>query len=356
MKYWQIPRIWEGGECWILGGGPSLPREFGVPESLIEMVMKKKEPPAVYSPYLSPIHRQHIIGVNVAFQLGTWIDFIFFGDGRGFLLPFRRQLASHPAIKVCCDPTVNDSWIKIVNRDLDKPHGISTEQCRVSWNHNSGAAAINFAYYLGCKRVILVGFDMKLNDKYNQHWHDLYGRQNRIWNRKDNKMKNVVGSFDSYLRKFPIIAEDARHLGLEIINASPDSKIKEFPKVSVKQLLQERGLLDRARIWAVTTSPNEKNPITGFYETADFVFYCPACETYHGIWTTHKNKNDAIWEFDNNLESPTIKPSLRIVWKSGSVEEVCHLYIRNGRIEYLKDCTHRLAGKTVEMLYERDIF
>jgi hypothetical protein len=244
MKYWRIPKIWEGGECWILGGGPSLPREFGVPERLIDQVISGKESPAVYSPYLSPIHKQHVIGVNAAFKIGNWMDFIVFGDGRGFLLPFRRQLASHPSIKVCFDPTVNDSWIKIVDRDLEKPHGISTDRFKVSWNHNTGSAAINFAYYLGCKRIILLGFDMKLNGKLNQHWHNMYGRQSRIWNRKDKKMKNVVGSFDSYLRKFPEIAADAKRLGLEIINASPESKIKEFPKVPVNQLLQERGLLE----------------------------------------------------------------------------------------------------------------
>jgi hypothetical protein len=27
----------------------------------------------------------------------------------------------------------------------------------------------------------------------------------------------------------------------------------------------------------------------------------------------------------------------------------CHLFITDGKIEYLADCTHELAGKTVEM-------
>ena len=39
---WFVPRMWNDGECWILGGGSSLPRQFGVPESVIEKVMKFK--------------------------------------------------------------------------------------------------------------------------------------------------------------------------------------------------------------------------------------------------------------------------------------------------------------------------
>jgi hypothetical protein len=39
------------------------------------------------------------------------------------------------------------------------------------------------------------------------------------------------------MRGFKQIAIDAKNLGIEIINASPDSDIKEFRKVSVKELL-----------------------------------------------------------------------------------------------------------------------
>lgn len=28
---------------------------------------------------------------------------------------------------------------------------------------------------------------------------------------------------------------------------------------------------------------------------------------------------------------------------------ICHSFVRNGKIEFLSDCTHELAGKTVEL-------
>jgi len=78
----------------------------------------------------------------------------------------------------------------------------------------------------------------------------------------------------------------------------------------------------------------------------DFTFYCPGCGCEHGVWTTRLNKNKAMWIFDDNMDNPSIEPSITI--KKGN-QTLCHLYIKNGKIEYLADCRHKLAGKTVEM-------
>jgi len=29
---------------------------------------------------------------------------------------------------------------------------------------------------------------------------------------------------------------------------------------------------------------------------------------------------------------------------------VCYLFVKDGKLEFLNDCTHALAGKTIEML------
>jgi len=54
---WTAPRIWDGGECFILGGGPSL---------RVEQV--------------SSLQGHRVIAVNQAYKLGNWIDVLFFGD------------------------------------------------------------------------------------------------------------------------------------------------------------------------------------------------------------------------------------------------------------------------------------
>ncbi|KKL82554.1 hypothetical protein LCGC14_1983580, partial [marine sediment metagenome] len=46
--------------------------------------------------------------------------------------------------------------------------------------------------------------------------------------------------FHRHLVGFSAIAQDAQKRGIEILNACPDSTIKEFPKLSVREILNGR--------------------------------------------------------------------------------------------------------------------
>ena len=59
---WQVPHIWDEGEVWILGGGPSVTKQFEIPNSLVQEVVNGAKPPSAYSPYMSRIHKKHVIG------------------------------------------------------------------------------------------------------------------------------------------------------------------------------------------------------------------------------------------------------------------------------------------------------
>lgn len=90
-----------------------------------------------------------------------------------------------------------------------------------------------------------------------------------------------------------------------------------------------------------------------------FLFWCPACETGHQITTPP-------WTFDGNLESPTVEASILVggvQWAEGEPfhdkhhakvaagePTVCHSFLRAGRWEFLSDCTHDLAGQTVDVV------
>lgn len=233
---WSVPRMWEGGDVWILGGGPSVTKMFGIPDEVVRAVKSRTSPPSVYSEYMSVLHDKHVIGINVAFQIGDWIDMVFFGDNN-FYLKYREQLAEFPGLKVCCHhQTAVQPWIKFLDKDREHPKGISLAPHLVSWNGNSGAAAISVAAWAGAKRILLLGFDMQLaEDKY-QHWHDVYQRGPLTTQEQSQKLK-----FDIHLLGFPQIAEDAKKLGIEIINVNPDSLIEQFPKFTLKELLWDNS-------------------------------------------------------------------------------------------------------------------
>ncbi len=226
---WAVPKLWESEECWILGGGPSMPRQFGVPEEEIQKVLNGQASPSLYSSYLEPIHDKNVIGINAAFLIGNWIKVLFFGD-KGFFKKNQRAIRKFPNLKITCSNTnrtfeYQRAKVKFVSRNKSHDRGITTHPSKVSWNYNSGAAAISIAYSLGAKRIYLLGFDMKPNKDGKTHWHSAY--KGRINDRV----------FKRHLLGFPFIAKDAKKLNIEIINVNPDSAIEDFPKVNLKDIL-----------------------------------------------------------------------------------------------------------------------
>jgi hypothetical protein len=206
-----------------------MPRQFHIPEQLVQDVMAGKEKPSAYSPYLSALHNRHVIGINNAYRLGDWIDMLFFGDC-GWYLVHRLGIANYPVLKItCCARFANRSphqmeGIRYLSKDHNHKNGISPNPSMVSWNGNSGAAAISLAVHTGVKRIILLGFDMSLDDNNTSHWFGAH-------------KKGAKPPFARHLVGFPAIASDAKALGIEIVNASPKSAIKVFKRCSVDELL-----------------------------------------------------------------------------------------------------------------------
>lgn len=78
-------------------------------------------------------------------------------------------------------------------------------------------------------------------------------------------------------------------------------------------------------------------------------FHCPGCKRGHGYRTrAHPNQPDApVWEWNGDTTAPTFTPSLLV--DGDETHKRCHLYCRDGRLEFLSDCHHELAGTTVDM-------
>jgi hypothetical protein len=69
------------------------------------------------------------------------------------------------------------------------------------------------------------------------------------------------------------------------------------------------------------------------------MFYCPGCKTPHSF-------SVRFWEWNKNLETPTVRPSL--LTEGPSIGK-CHLFITDGLIQFLGDSTHELANQTVDL-------
>lgn len=89
----------------------------------------------------------------------------------------------------------------------------------------------------------------------------------------------------------------------------------------------------------------------GVVHLEQYHFICPGCLSLHAI-----GKNIHI--FNNDFDKPTFMPSLLCTWaqfevpndpNTNPVDMRCHSYIKDGRIQFLSDCTHKLANQTVDL-------
>lgn len=71
-----------------------------------------------------------------------------------------------------------------------------------------------------------------------------------------------------------------------------------------------------------------------------FSFQCPGCKCAHFIQTNPKFS--PCWSFNNDLDNPTVTPSIRVRGVN-----LCHFFIKDGKIQFLGDCTHELKGQTI---------
>ena len=88
-----------------------------------------------------------------------------------------------------------------------------------------------------------------------------------------------------------------------------------------------------------------------------YLIQCPACGNCHAFHTEVANSVGAKWSFNGNVDRPTFSPSMLCRQPKGCIKDgkvleadyVCHSFVRDGKIQFLSDCTHAMAGQTVEL-------
>ena len=75
-----------------------------------------------------------------------------------------------------------------------------------------------------------------------------------------------------------------------------------------------------------------------------YLFHCPGCEETHPFEVDCAERG---WQWNGSLESPTFTPSLLVNMRRD--DRRCHSFVTDGRIQFLPDCHHNLAGQTVEL-------
>lgn len=73
-------------------------------------------------------------------------------------------------------------------------------------------------------------------------------------------------------------------------------------------------------------------------------FWCPGGNEVHGI---RHGDPATCWTWNGDLDRPTFRPSVMV--RGGPQDDTCHSFVTDGRIAFLGDCTHELAGRAVDL-------
>ena len=202
MAYWSVPPQWYGERCFIFGCGPSL----------------------VDAPVSRLCRLGRTIAINDAYLRAPHSDILYFCDlhwWRANEWQIRNAFFGH--------------WIVSLENELPGvkrlhntgPIGLETDPCGLRHGSNSGYQAINLAYHLGAKEIVLVGFDMRTIDG-RVHWRQRNGDNE---NGQTRTMTNVM------LPKFQTLKTPLEQEGVRVINATPGSSLTIWPIVHPETFL-----------------------------------------------------------------------------------------------------------------------
>lgn len=130
------------------------------------------------------------------------------------------------------------------------------------------------------------------------------------------------------------------------------SQLRALPSTGLmsEDLLGRRGNMVARRVLEQET----KQPT----QVVRWYFHCPGCEDLHCYTVGPPNGQEPRWTRTGSDEKPSFAPSLLVRctyppgWKKGQHEEektVCHLFLREGVLEFLGDCTHTLKNQKVPL-------
>ena len=83
------------------------------------------------------------------------------------------------------------------------------------------------------------------------------------------------------------------------------------------------------------------------------LFDCPGCGMLHApVVAVGSGPERPCWTWNGSVARPTFTPSILVRCDDYGPEHknvVCHSFVTDGRIQFLGDCTHDLAGQTVDL-------
>jgi len=202
-EYWEIPRQWEGATAVVMASGESLTRADA-----------------------QQVRHLPRITTNASFRMAPDAEILYGGDVFFWRHPTYRDVFDCPGVRLCVEQVPGvaphlPEGVRVI-RNAGR-QGFTERRGAIKTGGNSGFAAIHLAASMGAKRIIVLGLDMCGGHWHGAHPHGLNNPRN--------------GNFLSCTRNFRTLAPALASRGIEVLNCSPISELKAFPKVSLASVL-----------------------------------------------------------------------------------------------------------------------
>lgn len=200
--YWRVAPEWQGRSVSILAGGPSLT------PAQVDIAAKATD---------------RVIAVNNTLALAPWADILYFCDARWYAW-HRAEVQAFGGWRATLENLKLQDEIEVrCLRDYGAA-GFAPRNDGVTNGRNGGYQALHLAAWLGARRVLLLGFDMRQVDG-RMHWHE------------EHPVATSSTIFPNWLEHFGTLAPALSERGIEVINCTPGSALQAFPRMQLEEAI-----------------------------------------------------------------------------------------------------------------------
>lgn len=207
----MIPRIFEGETAFVVAGGPSL-KGFS----------------------FDRLRGRNTIAINRAHEFLDDARVLWWSDAR-YWRKARETLMAHAApYKATCQMQYDPADAVPAEVHVYQFSGLDGFDSRPGYlrHGNNGAyAALHLAAHLGARRIILLGVDMRHGRAGETHFHDGYEPMSKTM-RETHEQNTLTRLMLPYFRT---LVKPLAELGIEVLNASPESRLDCWPRVSIDE-------------------------------------------------------------------------------------------------------------------------
>jgi len=202
VKWWQD---WRGECVAIIGSGPSAKQQD---------IAQLRD-------------RIHVIAVNESYRLAPWADVLYACELAWWTL--HKGLDEYQGLKVAFDATACNTYPALKRVYIENKSGNEMLFDRPGYlgaGGNSGFQAANLAAQFGATGIMLIGIDCNLEN--GAHWHGRHPYH--MNNPAPTNVARWCAAWDG-------VAGKLRAMGIDVVNCSPSSALKNYSKMSIGEAL-----------------------------------------------------------------------------------------------------------------------